>query len=170
MVDEENNLIFIGVVGNAKGLKGNVQINYFAKDLNKFKSYKYFYVGKKKEKLNIQKHIISGDNFSLKFFDINSREEAESLKNKDVFIESKQLRKLDDESWYHSEIVGLSVETMKGNLVGEVKAIYNFGAGDILEIKLISGKIEMIPFTKDFVQDIKINNKLIIKEMDNQDN
>ena len=167
MVDDENNLIFIGVVGNAKGLKGNVQINYFAKDLNKFKSYKYFYVGKKKEKLNIQKHIISGDNFSLKFFDINSREEAESLKNKDVFIESKQLRKLDDESWYHSEIVGLSVETMKGNLVGEVKAIYNFGAGDIIEIKLISGKIEMIPFTKDFVQDIKINNKLIIKEMDN---
>ena len=167
MVDEENNLIFIGVVGNAKGLKGNVQINYFAKDLNKFKSYKYFYVGKKKEKLNIQKHIISGDNFSLKFFDINSREEAESLKNKDLFIEFKQLRKLDDESWYHSEIVGLSVETMKGNLVGEVKAIYNFGAGDIIEIKLISGKIEMIPFTKDFVQEIKINNKLIIKEMDN---
>ena len=74
---------------------------------------------------------------------------------------------MDDESWYHSEIVGLSVETMKGNLVGEVKAIYNFGAGDIIEIKLISGKVEMIPFTKDFVQDIKINNKLIIKEMDN---
>lgn len=167
MVDEENNLIFIGVVGNAKGLKGNVQINYFAKDLSKFKSYKYFYVGEKKEKLKIQKHFISGDNFSLKFFDINSREEAESLKNKDVFIESTQLKKLDDESWYHSEIIGLSVETMKGNLVGEVKAIYNFGAGDIIEIKLISGKIEMIPFTKDFVQDIKINNKLIIKEMDN---
>ena len=52
-------------------------------------------------------------------------------------------------------------------MVGEVKAIYKFGAGDILEIKLISGKIEMIPFTKDFVQEIKINNKLIIKEMDN---
>jgi 16S rRNA processing protein RimM len=167
VVDEENNLIFIGVVGNAKGLKGNVQINYFAKDLSKFKSYKYFYVGEKKEKLKIQKHFISSDNFSLKFFDINSREEAESLKNKDVFIESTQLKKLDDESWYHSEIIGLSVETMKGNLVGEVKAIYNFGAGDIIEIKLISGKIEMIPFTKDFVQDIKINNKLIIKEMDN---
>ena len=83
MVDEENNLIFIGVVGNAKGLKGNVQINYFAKDLSKFKSYKYFYVGEKKEKLKIQNHFISGDNFSLKFFDINSREEAESLKNKD---------------------------------------------------------------------------------------
>ena len=167
MVDEENNLIFIGVVGNAKGLKGNVQLNYFSKDLIKFKSYKYLYLGEKKEKLKIQKHFISGDSFSLKFFNINSREEAESLKNRDVFIDSNQLGKLDDESWYHSELVGLSVETLGGNLIGEVKAIYNFGAGDIIEIKLISGKIEMIPFTKDFVQDIEINNKLTIKEMDN---
>ena len=31
MVTEE----VIGVVGNAKGLKGNVQINYFSKDLEK---------------------------------------------------------------------------------------------------------------------------------------
>lgn len=167
MVDNENNLIFIGVVANAKGLKGDVQLNYFAKDICKFKSYKYFYLGEKREKLKIQKHLISNGNFSIKFFNINSREDAESLKNKDVFIDSNQLGKLDDESWYHSELIGLSVETIKGNLVGEVKAIYNFGAGDVIEIKLISGKIEMIPFTKDFVQDIEIKNKLIIREIDN---
>ena len=95
MVDEENNLIFIGVVGNAKGLKGNVKINYFSRDLEKFKSYEYFYLGEKKEKHKVQKHFISGESFSLKFFDINSREEAEVLKNRDVFIDSNQLNKLD---------------------------------------------------------------------------
>ena len=166
MVDEENNLIFIGVVGNAKGLKGNVQINYFSKDFEKFKSYKYFYLGEKKEKYKVQKHITSGESFSLKFFDINSREEAEVLKNRDVFIDSNQLNKLDGENWYHSDLIGLSVETPKGDLIGEIEAIYNFGAGDVIEIKLISGKIEMIPFTKDFVIDIKINSKLIIREID----
>ena len=166
MVDEENNLIFIGVVGNAKGLKGNVQINYFSKDLEKFKSYEYFYLGEKKEKYKVQKHFISGGSFSLKFFDINSREEAEVFKNKDVFIDSNQLNELDGENWYHSDLIGLSVETPKGDLIGEIEAIYNFGAGDVIEIKLISGKIEMIPFTKDFVKDVKINSKLIIREMD----
>ncbi len=166
MVDEENNLIFIGVVGNAKGLKGNVQINYFSKDLEKFKSYEYFYLGEKKEKHKVQKHFISGESFSLKFFDINSREEAEVFKNKDVFIDSNQLNKLDGENWYHSDLIGLSVETPKGDLIGEIEAIYNFGAGDVIEIKLISGKIEMIPFTKDFVIDVKINSKLIIREID----
>ena len=166
MVDEENNLIFIGVVGNAKGLKGNVQINYFSKDFEKFKSYKYFYLGEKKEKYKVQKHFISGESFSLKFFDINSREEAEVFKNKDVFIDSNQLNKLDGENWYHSDLIGLSVETPKGDLIGEIEAIYNFGAGDVIEIKLISGKIEMIPFTKDFVIDVKINSKLIIREID----
>ncbi|GIS05671.1 MAG: hypothetical protein CM15mP109_04270 [Candidatus Dadabacteria bacterium] len=51
-------------------------------------------------------------------------------------------------------------------MIGEIEAIYNFGAGDVIEIKLISGKIEMIPFTKDFVIDVKINSKLIIREID----
>ena len=60
----------------------------------------------------------------------------------------------------------MSVETPKGDLIGEIEAIYNFGAGDVIEIKLICGKIEMIPFTKDFVIDIKINSKLIIREID----
>ena len=166
MVDEENNLIFIGVVGNAKGLKGNVQINYFSKDLEKFKSYEYFYLGEKKEKYKVQKHFISGESFSLKFFDINSREEAEVLKKKDVFIDSNQLNKLGVENWYQSDLIGLSVETPKGDLIGEIRAIYNFGAGDVIEIKLISGKVEMIPFTKDFVIDVKINSKLIIRKID----
>ena len=39
MVDDENNFIFIGVVGNAKGLKGQILVNYFARDIDKFKSY-----------------------------------------------------------------------------------------------------------------------------------
>ena len=60
----------------------------------------------------------------------------------------------------------MSVETPKGDLIGEIVAIYNFGAGDVIEIKLISGKVEMIPFTKDFVIDVKINSKLIIREID----
>ena len=102
----------------------------------------------------------------MTFFDINSREEAEVLKKKDVFIDSNQLNKLGVENWYHSDLIGLSVETPKGDLIGEIRAIYNFGAGDVIEIKLISGKVEMIPFTKDFVIDVKINSKLIIRKID----
>jgi len=49
---------------------------------------------------------------------------------------------------------------------GIIKAIYNFGAGDILEIKLINNKIEMIPFNKDYVLDIILDDKVIISDMD----
>ena len=81
MVDDENNFIFIGVVGNAKGLKGQILVNYFARDIDKFKSYEYFYIGKDKKKYNVKKHYSFGDSFSLKFIDVESRDEAYNLKN-----------------------------------------------------------------------------------------
>ena len=41
--------------------------------------------------------------------------------------------------------------------------IYNFGAGDILEIKLKStGKTEMIPFTKQYVPEVKIADGCVV--------
>ena len=50
---------------------------------------------------------------------------------------------------------------------GIIEAIYNFGAGDILEIKLINNKTEMMPFNKDFVLEIIINDKIIVSDMEN---
>ena len=166
MVDDENNFIFIGVVGNAKGLKGQILVNYFARDIDKFKSYEYFYIGDDKKKYNVKKHYSFGDSFSLKFIDVKSRDEAENLKNKDIFIDSSQLESLSDENWYHSDLLGLNVETITEKKIGKIKAIYNFGASDIIEVMLNSGKVEMIPFTKDFVYQVIAKKKLIIKEMD----
>ena len=166
VVDNENNFIFIGVIGNAKGLKGQILVNYFAKDIDKFKSYEYFYIGEDKKKYKVKKHYSLGDSFSLKFIDVKSRDEAENLKSKDIFIDSGQLESLSDENWYHSDLLGLNVETITEKKIGKIKAIYNFGASDIIEVMLNSGKVEMIPFTKDFVYQVIAKKKLIIKEMD----
>ena len=62
--------------------------------------------------------------------------------------------------------MGLNVETITEKKIGKIKAIYNFGASDIIEVILNSGKVEMIPFTKDFVHQVIVKKKLIVKEMD----
>ena len=47
--------------------------------------------------------------------------------------------------------------------IGKVAGIYNFGAGDILEIKLASdGRLEMIPFNHSYVPTIDIDDGYII--------
>ena len=54
------------------------------------------------------------------------------------------------------DIVGLKVCLKeKDNVIGEVIGFYNFGAGDIIEIKISGQKAtEMLPFTKAYVPTI----------------
>ena len=50
-----------------------------------------------------------------------------------------------------------------GDIVGEVVRLHDFGAGDIIEIKLNeTGTTEMLPFTKEYVPVIDIKNKFVV--------
>ena len=49
------------------------------------------------------------------------------------------------------------------NAAGKVAGIYNFGAGEILEIKVADGgRLEMIPFTRAYVPEVNIKDGYII--------
>jgi 16S rRNA processing protein RimM len=47
--------------------------------------------------------------------------------------------------YYHADLIGLPAST-RGQPVGTVVAVENFGAGDLLEIELEGGKRSLIPF------------------------
>ena len=72
---------------------------------------------------------------------------------------------LKDEEFYHTDLIGLEVKNSSSEVLGQVNALYNFGAGDILEIKMNNGSLEMVPFTKSFVPVINIKDGYIIVEM-----
>jgi 16S rRNA processing protein RimM len=166
VISEKDDLILVGAISGAKGLKGEVLIKYFAQNPSVFKHYSYIFIGPSRDKYSIDRCSSQKENLSVTFNEINNRTEAEKLKGQEVFIEKIQLKDLNEDEWYHQDLIGLSVETLEGKKLGIIKAIYNFGAGDILEIKLINNKIEMIPFNKDYVLDIILDDKVIISDMD----
>jgi len=163
---EKENLICVGILLEAKGLKGEVLIKYFAENSSTFSDYSYFFLGKEKKEYKVSNFSTRKEHFLVKLHGVDRRTEAEALKGKEVFIENLQLKKLGEDAWYHNQLIGLAVENSSDQRVGSIAAIYNFGAGDILEIKLTNNKLEMIPFTKDFVLEIILNDKIIIAKMD----
>ena len=166
MISKKDDLILVGAISGAKGLKGEVLIKYFAQNPSVFKNYSYIFIGPLRAKYSINRCTSQKENISVTFYEINDRTEAEKLKGQEIFIEKTQLKDLNEDEWYHQDLIGLKVETLERKKLGIIKAIYNFGAGDILEIKLTNNKIEMIPFNKDFVLDIILNDKVIISDMD----
>ncbi len=45
----------------------------------------------------------------------------------------------DAQSWFQADLVGLAVETAEGERLGSVAGIFDFGAGDLLEITPVAG-------------------------------
>ena len=50
--------------------------------------------------------------------------------------------------------------------IGNITALYNFGAGDIVEIEYLSGKKEMFPFDEYFVKEIKLEKEYVVMEIE----
>ncbi len=57
--------------------------------------------------------------------------------------------------FYHADLIGLAAVGPDGKPIGEIVAVQNYGAGDLLEIRLAgSSKTELIPFTEAVVPEI----------------
>ena len=76
----------------------------------------------------------------------------------------------DEEEFYHADLIGLAVELTDGTAFGEVKAVHDFGAGDLLEIvpKASAGgsrETIMLPFNGDAVPEIDlVNGRMVITD------
>lgn len=80
--------------------------------------------------------------------DIASREDAEALTGTSLFAPRSALPALEDpDEFYVEDLVGLNATTPDGVHIGMVKAVHNFGAGDMVEIAPAEGPTFMVPFT-----------------------
>ena len=62
-------------------------------------------------------------------------------------VPRERLPELEEDDFYIEDLVGLNVITEDGAAFGSVKAVVNFGAGDLVEIKPTEGKAELYAFT-----------------------
>ena len=81
---------------------------------------------------------------------VNDRNAAEALKGRKLFIAREQMPEPDgDDEFYYADLIGLAAVDADGKSLGEVVAVQNFGASDLLEIRLAgTKKTELIPFIK----------------------
>jgi 16S rRNA processing protein RimM len=88
------------------------------------------------------------DHFVARLAGVEDRDAAEKLTNLRLYVPRDRLPAIEDgETYYHADLVGLAAVTPDGAPLGTVKAIHNFGAGDILEIARATGEPLLVPFT-----------------------
>lgn len=161
-----DNLICLGIITSPHGIKGAVKIKTFTEKPENISLYDELTSGN--ENYKISSVFVIGDDLVIATISgVNSRNEAELLRNKKLYIERNKLPQLNDQDeFYQNDLINMEVRLENNELYGYVKSIHNFGSGDILEILVISTKKSiMLSFTKEIFPHINIKERYIVLNM-----
>ena len=156
--------ICVAQIGAAHGVRGEVRLRSFTEDPAAFASYGPLESEDGTRRFEIEALRPAKDHFVARLAGIGDRDAASKLTNLKLYIPRDRLPPVEDaDTFYQSDLVGLAAVTQDGAALGTVKAILNFGAGDIVEIAPAGGGAPlMVPFNADAVPTIDISDKRIV--------
>ncbi len=149
--------VLLGQIVAAHGVRGHVLIRTYTDAPEDIASYGPVWDEPGERQFDIAVVRATAKGVIAHIAGVDDRNAAEALRGTRLFIERERLPATGVEEFYHSDLIGLTAARPDGTPIGEVIAVHNFGAGDILEIRLADVRTtEMVPFTRAFVPDVDL--------------
>ncbi len=158
--------LIIGRIGGVFGVRGWLKISSFTRPSKNIFSYSPWFVdidGTSNE-INFEEYQKHGENFLVKFPEINNPEDANQYVNCDIKITTDQLPRLKDGEYYWRDLIALKVINQNGDLLGKVSEIIETGANDVFVVtnKSKRQKKILIPYVKGlYIHNIDLSTQTI---------
>ena len=155
-------LVQVGVITAAHGIRGHVKIRSFTENPESLLSCHPLTDATGNRPFKITRQGIKDSILIVSIEGIHDRNAAELLKGTALYALAPSSQEAEENKWPYDTLIGLEARGIDGTVYGKVIGVYNFGAGDIIEISLANGKTEMLPFKNAFVGDINVENGTLI--------
>jgi 16S rRNA processing protein RimM len=155
-------LICVGAVTGVRGVKGDLRIKSFTAEPQNIACYGPLFDKTGNVVYELEVTGQAKGQLIGRIGGTQDRTAAEKLKGLQLFVSRDNLPATDDNEYYFSDLVGLNVEDTEGKDLGTVCAVENFGAGDVLEVVGVVNGGLMVPFTKETVPKVDIQNGIIV--------
>jgi len=154
--------VCLGIIVGAKGLRGALRIKSFTGQPEDVGAYGPVTLEGENRKRRLRVVDKAKGVLVLHIDGVEDRAEADALKGKRFFVDRAALPSVDEGEFYHTDLIGLSVRIKDGEELGSVEAIYDFGGGDIIDVKCTDGTSVLVPFTKEAVPEIDVDRGQIL--------
>ena len=160
------NTVLIGKLVKPHGLKGEIKAAFFVDDLQELKEYSHFFVLDKKsptgyKDIVFDKIRLMNDQIIVTLQGCSSRDQAELLKAIDIFVDEKEVPKLKGDSYYIRDLIDCEAFDGEG-LIGKVLNVFEAANKNLLLVQLKNQKQVAIPFTGEYIDEVKIDQKQVI--------
>jgi 16S rRNA processing protein RimM len=154
--------VLLAVILGAHGLKGEVKVKTFTEAPQALARYKQLHAKDGRVFTVAGLKPAKADEAAVAFAEVSGRTAAEGLKGLELFVAREALPAPDTNEYYHADLVGLTAMDEEDRTIGTVRAIHNYGAGDVIEIVRDDGDSVMLPFARDFVPLVDVANARIV--------
>ena len=149
--------VCVAQIGVAHGIRGEVKLWSFTADPLAIKDYGPLESEDGKARFEIETLRSAKEHLVVRFAGVNDRNAAERLTNLRLFVPRERLPAPAAEEFYYADLIGLAAVDAQGKMLGTVVAVQNFGAGDLLEVKIAErSDTVLLPFTATTVPTVDV--------------
>jgi 16S rRNA processing protein RimM len=144
--------VCLGAIASPHGVRGLVRVKAFTDAPEDIAAYGDVHLDDGRVFALHVKGMVKGMVLA-EFSTITSREAAEALKGERFYVDRASLPEPEEGSLYHADLIGKEVHDPDHGLIGHIRGVFDFGAGEMLDLKPPQGKAVMVPFGQDAVID-----------------
>jgi 16S rRNA processing protein RimM len=171
LAGQADGLVVLGAIAGAHGVRGEVKVKTFTATPEAIAAYGPL-TGDPGGRVFRLKGLRSvKDGVVARLDGIEDRDAAEALKGTRLCVTRAALGEPEEEdSFFHIDLIGLSAEDEAGAKLGTVVAVHEFGAGDMLEVRLeATGETVLVPFRREAVPVVDVKGGRVIVRLDDED-
>lgn len=157
--------ICVGAIAGAFGVRGELRVKSFTAEPRAIGDYGPLQSedGTREFAITITRSIKNG--LAARLSGVRTREEAEALRGTRLFVPRDRLPTLPDDEFYHADLIGMQVFDTGGTALGQVTAVHNNGATDLLELRAPGkSKTVLLPFTRAVVPTVDLASGRIVAD------
>jgi len=157
-------MYLIGYIIKPQGLKGELKVDPVTPYLERFNRLDKvsLKLEENEQAYTIENVRISGRFVYIKFSEINSRNDAEFLRNAEVLIEEKDLLKPADNEYFIHDLIGCEIISENKEMIGVLSDVIQMSSNDVYVVRNSEGVEVLIPAIKEVVKQVNIEQKQII--------
>jgi len=173
-MSQSDDYILLGKVSGVHGIKGWVKVFSYTSPRVKITEYTQWYMKGIKDQSWVSRKLIEGKeqgkNIIARLDDVNYRDEAEALVGTEIAIHKDQLEVLAENEYFWRDLIGLSVETISGEKLGQIDWLFDTGSNDVIIVKDTESAVEkehLVPYLfGDVIKSVDLEKSLMVVDWD----
>lgn len=158
--------VCVGAIAGAFGVKGEVRLKSFCAEPEAIADYGPLWTEDGARSFSVQITRPVPEGFAARLGGIATKEQGDALRGVTLWADRDRLPALPDDEFYHADLIGLAVQDTGGKAVGTIRAVYNHGAGDILEIFVPGARQALLlPFTRAVVPTVDLRAGRVVVDL-----